>query len=110
MFAGSLDDFEDATAVTIELTNAEQRPMDEEKQDDAELQITVGVLITSAIFLTCNLPNFMIYVVRSVFNATLSSVGFFFIYFSLFPLLTAYTVSYFVFNHLLALCFRHSAA
>ncbi|CAF1434147.1 unnamed protein product [Adineta ricciae] len=103
------DDWEDSTSIIIESNHVDtNRPAEQEQQDNAELQLTVGVLITSAIFLLCNLPNFIIFVMRFVLHSSFTAIGSTFIHIALFPLLIAHTVSYFIFNHLLARCFRNN--
>jgi hypothetical protein len=94
--------------VTIEQTNSDHRFSEYEEQDNIDLQITVCVLITSAIFLLCNLPNFMIFVMRFIHQRRFSTIGYIAVYLSLFPLLIAHTISYFVFNHLAARLFPNN--
>jgi hypothetical protein len=94
--------------VTIEQNNS-NKSWEQEEQDNIDLQITVCVLITSAIFLACNLPNFFIYIMRYVYNSRLSTIVYIFVYISIFPLLIAHTISYFVFNHLAARIFPNNS-
>lgn len=103
--SSSLDDWEDPTVVTIEPLANKEKAQEQEQQDDVDIQLTVCVLITATIFLSCNLPNFIIFVMRFVYNSVFSSVGYMFVYISLFPLLIAHTISYFIFNHLAARLF-----
>jgi hypothetical protein len=96
-----LDDWEDSTAITIEQNNINMnRSSEQEQQDNIDLQLTVCVLITSAIFLSCNLPNFIMFVMRFIYRSQYLSSSYVLIYISLVPLLVAHTISYFVFNHL----------
>ncbi|CAF1365216.1 unnamed protein product [Adineta steineri] len=106
----NIDDFEDSTEITIEPNKFDNRPSQYEEQDNIDLQISVCVLITSAIFLSCNLPNFILYVMRAVFHSTFSSIGYVFIYISFLPLLIVHTVSYFVFKHLAARIFPNNSS
>lgn len=103
-----LDEWEDSSAVTIEQNNPDQS-WEQNQQDNIDLQITICVLITSAIFLTCNLPNFIIFIVRFVYETKFTTIGYIFVYMSLFPLLIAHTISYFVFNHLSARIFPNNS-
>jgi len=86
--------------VTIEQNNSKIIPGEQEQQDNIDLQITVCVLITSAIFLACNLPNFIIFITKFVYSSHYPSIGYVFVYLSLFPLFIAHTISFFVFKHL----------
>ena len=107
----SLDDWEEPSAVTFEQNNIDtNRFQEQEQQDNIDLQLTVSVLITSAIFLACNLPNFIMFVMRFIYNSTFSTAGYVLIYISLFPLLIAHTISYFVFNHLAARLFPYNSS
>ena len=105
MFASVLDDWEDPTVVTIEPLENKAKAQEQEQQDNVDIQLTVCVMITAVIFLACNLPNFIIFVMRFVHHSVFSSIGYMFVYISLFPLLFAHTISYFIFNHLAARLF-----
>ena len=100
------DEWDDPTAVTIESTDADQKSNDHEQQDTIDLQITICVLITSALFLACNLPNFVSFIMRYIYHSHFSPLGLVVVYLSLFPLLFAHTISYFVFKHLAERLFR----
>ncbi len=102
-----IDDWDDPTAITIEQNHFDERSFE---QDNIDLQITVCVLITAAVFLGCNLPNFIIYIMRYVYDSTFSTIGYIFVYISLFPLLIAHTISYFIYNHLAARIFRNNSS
>ncbi|UJR26599.1 hypothetical protein I4U23_007919 [Adineta vaga] len=106
----SAEDCEESIAITIQTNNIDHESMEQVQQDNIDLQVSVGILITSAIFLLCNLPNFIIFVMRFVFHSTFATIGYIFIYVALFPLLIAHTISYFVFNHLLARIFRNNSS
>jgi len=98
--------------VTIEQNNFDNNntSFEQEQQDNIDLQLTVSVLITSAIFLACNLPNFIIFIMRFVYNSHFSTLGYVFVYIALFPLLIAHTISYFIFNHLAARIFPNNSS
>jgi hypothetical protein len=102
-----IDDWEDSTAVTIEQNNIDNRLAE---QDNVDLQITVCVLITSAIFLVCNVPNFIVFITRFVYSSAFTSIGLVMVYIALFPLFIAHTISYFVFNHLAARLFSTNSS
>ncbi|CAF4761398.1 unnamed protein product, partial [Rotaria socialis] len=104
------DDIEDAAVVTIEANPFANESSEQEQQDNIDLQITVCVLIVSAIFLGCNLPNFFIFIWRYIYNSSFSTIGYIFVYMSIIPLIVAYTVNYFIFNHLAAYLFRNSSS
>jgi hypothetical protein len=105
-----IDDWEDSTAVVIEQNPVDNKYSEQEQQDNIDLQLTVSVLITSAIFLGCNLPNFIIFIMRFVFHSGYNTLSYILVYISLFPLLIAHTISYFVFNHLAARIFPNNSS
>ncbi|CAF4302918.1 unnamed protein product, partial [Rotaria magnacalcarata] len=104
------DDIEDATVVTIEANPLANESSENEQQDNIDLQITVCVLIVSATFLGCNLPNFCIFIWRYIYNSNFSTLGYIFVYISIIPLIVAHTVNYFIFNHLAARLFPNSSS
>ena len=99
-FARVLDEWDDPSAVTIESTDADPKPNEHEQQDTIDLQITICVLINSALFLACNLPHFVTFIMRYIYHSHFSSFGLVIVYISVFPLLLAHAMSYFVFKHL----------
>jgi len=105
------DDWEtqDSTVVTIEPNPVDiNRLIELERQDNADLKITVCVLITSGIFLLCNIPNFIIFISRFLLNVRFSTFGYIIIYVSLYLLFVSHTISYFIFNHLTARIFPNN--
>jgi hypothetical protein len=105
-----IDDWEDSASVVIEQNPLDNKYSEQEQQDNIDLQLTVCVLITSAIFLGCNLPNFIMFIMRFVYHSGFNTIGYIFVYISLFPLLIAHTISYFVFNHLAARLFPNNSS
>ncbi len=105
-----IDDWEDSATVVIEQNPLDNKYSEQEQQDNIDLQLTVCVLITSAIFLGCNLPNFIMFIMRFVYHSGFNTIGYIFVYISLFPLLIAHTISYFVFNHLAARLFPNNSS
>ena len=95
--------------VVIETTTPANNSTDQEQQDNADLQITVSVLITSVLFLLCNLPNFIVFIVRVIFDSGYNTLGNLAVYLSLFPLVIAHTINYFIFNHLPAYLLRRNS-
>ncbi|CAF3546326.1 unnamed protein product [Rotaria sp. Silwood1] len=105
----SADDIDASIAITIEQKNFNES-FEKEQQDNVDLQITVCVIILSAIFLACNLPNFIIFILRFVYQTNISPIGYIFVYISIFPLLIAHTIPYFIFNHLAAHLFPNNSS
>ncbi|CAF3095014.1 unnamed protein product [Rotaria sp. Silwood2] len=106
----SIDDIEASVAVAFEQNNSNNESNEKEQQDNVDLQITVCVLILSSIFLVCNLPNFIIFILRFVHQSQFSIIGYIFFYISIFPLLVAHTITYFIFNHLAARLFPNNSS
>ena len=105
-----LDDWEDPAVVIIETSTPEkQNTIDQEQQDNIDLQISVSVLFTAGIFILCNLPNFIIFIIRVVLNSGYSSIGNVAVFVALFPLVIAHTINYFIFNHLTAYLFTKNS-
>ncbi|CAF0912793.1 unnamed protein product [Rotaria sordida] len=103
------DDIESSIELTIEQENSNNESFEKEQQDNIDLQITVCVIIVSASFLACNLPNFIIFIVKFIYESTFSTIGHIFVYISIFPLFIAHTISYFIYNHLAARLFPNNS-
>ena len=95
--------------VTIEQSYPDSESLERQQQDDVDLQLTVCVIITSAVFVGCNLPNFIIFILRFVYRTGLRTIGLLFIYISVFAIFIAHTITYFIFNHLAACLFHENS-
>ena len=66
------------------------------------MQIASTTVVASMLFLVCNLPNFIVFVMRFIYRTRFGMLGYASVYIAYFPLLIAHAFSYFLFNHFAA--------